>query len=263
MNLQPLTKAFYTTTKLVKKNSPLILMVAGLGAVGASVFLTYKKSPELHKIVEDVEQARENGDDIDRRGIAIETAKVLALPAVTLASGVTALLVSYRILTGRVTALSSALSAVTTEYVAYKKGAEKAGFEYHPEVEESTKGRGENKKVVKVKATKYNPLTGEWFDRSDQYAQDDHEYNMQFIHQTEQNLSNKFYNRGYLLLNDVLDEFGYRRTKVGAIMGWTTTNTSFGVNTIIHDITDESGGTAPAIFVEWPMPYPIYNDVDL
>lgn len=302
------TKLSRTLGKLtlgLKKNSPLILTIAGVVGLGATAYTAYKARDRVKEIVEDIEEQRdiEQGyndrytelknvpldrltDDermelqemqanpvaeLDRVKVARDLVGAVALPISLGVASVCAITLSYHIMNTRVGNLAAAVATLSAERAYYEKkfereyGVEKKRDFYRPAEEgnvETVDEKGK-KKVVTGQVRKQMPdsIHGKWFDESDEFVSDDHEYNKAFIEQKTQRLQDFIFARGYLTLNQMLDTLGFDKVRYGSDMGWTTAD-NFNIYTdTINELTPE-GDFVPTIYIKWSTPKFIYDQMD-
>lgn len=284
----------------VQKHSPLILAVVGGAGLVATAVLAYKAQPRVAEIVEDLEEARalearylelkqvgtarmtdaevvelvemerDGVDRVDNLLVLRDLAGAVALPVAVGVASLTAMLFSYKILSGRVTSLTAAVTSLTMEKIRQDQllKAELSQEDYNRVTRPTTTQKIETvdekgkKKVVEGEVKQVERTTGGvWFSDSDEFVSDDHAYNMAWIDNAEKKLDTVLSRRGYLLLNQVFDALGVERTPEGAILGWSLGDSfSFGVD--ICDTIDRHGSWYSEIYVKWPAPKPIYEDVD-
>lgn len=296
---QFLNKAGHT----VAKNSPLILTVAGVVGLGSTAVLAYKSAKKIEVITEKVEEAREQEERLDqltvleemdrldadtqfelddlretfepvsRPEVAKDIAGAIALPVITGIASIACIALSYRVLTNRNNLLATALGAAVAEHRYYKERVrEIVSEEEYDRLEvpvERTKMTKVNKNgketEVDVDAqVNRRSLVGEWFDNSSEYTVDDHSYNLMFIESARSKLEGKLFRKGYIRLNEVFDELGFGRTRMGESFGWNTGD-SFDLDVKITNVMVTDQGeqfVRPEIYIAWPTPKPIYNDVD-
>lgn len=205
-----------------------------------------------------------NFKPIDRRETIYRLAKAVAAPVATGVLSVTAIALSYYIQNNRILNLAASLATATAENALFEKkyratyGDKKYEEFITPTEEEKVEKNGKSKKVkVQAKANG----NGRWFSESNEYASDDHDYNRQFIRTVEERMQNKMFRNGYLVLNDVLDQLGFERSRAGALAGWSIEN-DFKLSQVVTNVTDpETGEMKPQIYISWPQPRYIYDDV--
>lgn len=298
---QFLNKAGHT----VAKNSPLILTAAGVIGLGTTAVLAYKSAKKIEVITEKVEEAREQEDQLEKLTILEEMdqldaegqyelddlrqtfepvsrpevvkdiAGAVALPVVVGLLSVTSIALSYHVLTNRNNMLATALGAAVAEHRYYKSRVKEivSEEEYNrlevpverTTMTTTTKSGKEKTEDVDAQVNRRS-MIGEWFDNSSEYTVDDHSYNLLFIEAAKNKLENKMFRKGYIRLNEVFDELGFARTRLGESMGWNQSDV-FDIDTQITNVkvVDEQSGeefVRPEIYITWPTPKPIYNDVD-
>lgn len=296
---QFINKAAHT----VGKNSPLILTVAGVIGLGSTAVLAYKASKKVEVITERIEESREQEEQIarleileannvldaegqyeldevraeyqpvSRPEVVKDIAGAVALPVVVGLLSVASIALSYHVLTNRNNMLATALGAAVAEHHYYKSRVqEMVTEEQYRELETPVRREDGNfkdedgKKVADPVFSKvdHRSMTGEWFDQSSEYTVDDHSYNLMFVKAAADKLEGKMFRKGYVRLNEVFDELGLARTRLGESMGWNQSD-SFGLETTVTNIRVTDQGeefVRPEIYISWPTPKPIYNDVD-
>jgi hypothetical protein len=233
---------------IAQKNSPRILMVAGLaGSVVGTVLAcraTLKLSAALDDFSYEVKAVRELREDVEEgrrsaRSYHIDMAYVygkntsriarLYAPAAILgATSLTAIASSHAIMTRRNTSLTAAYSALQLGFSSYR---ERVRAQLNEDVEsdiyhdvQTTELIDENGKKHKVKTVPSVPCSpyARFFDEYSSNWTKNAELNKVFI-QCQQNWANqRLQSRGHLFLNEVYDDLGLSRTQAGQIVGWTT-----------------------------------------
>lgn len=218
----------------------------------------------LHEIRSELEDLESDFKPIDRRETIYRLGKAIAAPVATGVLSVCAIALSYYIQNNRILNLAASLATATAENAFFEKkyrdtyGDEKYEEFVTPTQEEEIEQNGKSKKV-KVQVKKDG--NGRWFSESQEYASDDHDYNRQFIRTVEDRMQDKLFRNGYLVLNDVLDQLGFERSRAGALAGWSVEN-DFKLSQLVSNITDpETGEMKAQIYISWPKPRYIYDDV--
>ena len=292
-----LVQTVSTVGRTLSKNSPIILTVGGVVGLGATAVLSYKAAKKVEVIVDDVEARRlieeecaalealetrttdqnlklaefhVTGVPVDRYEVARRLAGAVALPVATGLGSIILIALSYQIQNNRIVNLAAALATATAEKVFYdakfkaQYGEEEYNNFHTPVVKENvTFMENGEEKVIETDVRKNLPsINGEWFDKSSEYASDDHDYNMQFIRSKEANLQHRMFRKGFLLQNEVLEALGFERTRQGALLGWST-STGFDITPSVTNITNhETGEIVPQIYVRWTTPESMYQKVD-
>lgn len=243
----------------IKKHSPEILLIAGVVGTVASAVMACKATIKAKEIVdkskEDIaiihdcmanETLKENGEYSDEQGkkdltiaytnTAVDLAKVYG-PSVILGTlSIASILTSNNILRGRNVALAAAYATVDKSYKEYRgRVREKYGEEADKELTFDIKAKEVEKVVVdekgkekKVKETVLdsNSNAGSPYSRvfdkvnAPEKWDDDADYNMMFLRQTERWANDYLKAHGYLFLNDVYKALGFEPTQTGQIVGW-------------------------------------------
>lgn len=213
---------------------------------------------------------------VNRMEVAKDVAGALALPVLTGVGSICAITLSYWIMKNRVGSLSAAVATLAAENLAREKFLkEQLTEEQWNDLEEARMAKDkeynmrdkESGEVVEEKAKgketrEQTTLRGVWFKESGEYASDDSAYNAAFVRNASEVIDAKYARRGWISLNEVLDILGCERTRAGAAMGWTMSD-PFTIATDIVNETDQYGDWAPQLWVKWPMPRYIYDEIDL
>ena len=253
--------------RTVSKNSPAIFTGLGIVGLGATAYFAYKSRDGVEEIVEGVEEAREQGNDINRFEVVKDLVGVLALPVTTGILSGACIITAHRIQNQRIGALSSALLAQQAKnlYFENKYKKEHGQEEYEkfitPTVEEEVVDEDGEKTTI-TKRGNLNDIHGSWFDKSSEYVSDDHTYNIATIEAANDKMQARLFQKGHLLLNEVRDALGLPRDPRGQLMGWSTAD-MFQIQRTVFNDTDEEGNIIPQIWVYWPAAKYIWNDVDL
>lgn len=301
VNGNKVTRAISKGVQSTKKHSPLILAVVGGVGVVATAYFAYKAAPRVNEIVEDMERRRtiearylalsqipaprmtdeelkevyelDNHPEqwmVDRFQVTKDLIGAVALPVTTAFVSLAAIGFSYKIMSGRVTALSTVVSALTAEKA-------RQDSRLRTELDEETykritrptetdtvevKNEDGSTKIIEGEVKKSpKQLNGAFFSDSDEFVQDDLAYNLAWIKESEVKLDHLLGIRGFVLLNQVYDALRMERTKEGALMGWSVgDNFHLAVDQI--DTMDRFGEDYTELFVKWPQPHYIYDDVD-
>ena len=258
----------------VRKNSPAILLGLGLIGLGLTVWETYKARDGLREIAEDIEEKRENGEDIDVKDTAIRIISVVAKPTLYGTLSVSAIIGSYHVLTNRINILSSALATATSENKRIRSYLKKnhpdvitAPVDEKEEVYATREDEGKKKRAKTVaytrKEVKY--LEGTWFDKSSEYASDDTHWNETFIETRARLLYNKLAARGFLRLSEVYAALeipsSEYNAQVAETVGWSG-NDYFDLDIQLINISDGTGYSKPVPYIEWPSVRSIVGSID-
>lgn len=266
-------KIVVKSVRAIKKHSPAIYTTLGIVGLGATAYYAYKSRDGVEAVVERIEEARANGEPVDKVEVAKDLTEALWKPVVTGALSVGALLLAHRIQSNRIKFL---MGALVTEQARnawfrdkYKKEHGEDAYNRfvmpvdHVEHIEPGAGKGGKDKVtienVKLEVSK---TVGQWYSDSTEYAADDHTYNITYIKDIEDRLATRLFQRGTLLLNEVRDALGFERIRPGALLGWTA-GMNFSITPLVQNIGDpDKGQTIEQIWVTWSDPIYIYEDVD-
>ena len=276
--------------KLVKKYSPEILLGLGIVGTGAAVYKTYKAAPVVNNILTNYNAEKENYETAqqdlvdgkisaetfeevevpDKKLMVKEMASELFLPTILAAGSIFCFIKGYSIQRNRILGLSGALATTMTDYKAFKERVKtEIGEKKYKELIQPVKDKemvvtdekGKEKKVVEKVALNKGLMDGFWFSESDEYASDNHEYNMQYVDSIISQLDLVAFNKNGMIMNEALEAFAMPKTRQGALLGWGGDN-SFSIDKEVYYIMNqETGVREPQIYVHWSTPKYIYEDV--
>lgn len=254
-----LSRSFHKFGFVVKKNSPAILIGAGIVGVVTSTVLACKATTKINDILDDAKEqtdkihAAAEDQELIESGVyteqdakkdltivytktGLKIAKLYAPSVVLGALSITGIVASHRILTKRNAALSAAFVAVDTSFKNYRKNVkERFGDRIDHELKYGIKAEevkilevdedGNTKETTKVVDTVDADLPqysryARFFDECNPNWQRDAEYNLFFLRTTEQHANDKLRLNGFLFLNEVYDMLGIPKSKEGQIVGW-------------------------------------------
>jgi len=122
------------------------------------------------------------------------------------------------------------------------------------------------------KKKKRNPNLGSdyarFFDETNQNWQKVREYNILFLRAQQEYANKRLQMLGYLLLNDVYESLGLKRSTAGSVVGWTLDGNGDGyVDFGIFDRTNEDARAfvnllEPAILLDFNVDGVIYKEID-
>lgn len=250
-------KTFKKVGFKIKKNSPELLIGAGIVGVVASTVMACKATTKLNDILKDSEeqinQVHEATTDIKLAGkyteedakkdlfiiyvqTGVKVAKLYA-PAVLVGGlSLASILTSHKILKTRNVAIAAAYKAVDKGFKEYRsRVVDRFGEEIDKqlrynikakEIETVTvdeKGKEKIEKEV-VQVSEFDPEQyseyAKFFDNGNPYWEKDAEYNLMFLRNQEKYANDKLQANGYLFLNEVYDMLGIPKTKAGQVVGW-------------------------------------------
>lgn len=261
----------------VKKHSPEICIILGVGGVVVSTVMACKATTKAETIVAEAKEtlniihAGQETGEISEEEYTQEDAKkdkaILYLqtgikvvkvyvPAIMVGTAsLTAIIASNRILTKRNVALTAAYATINKSFEEYRSRViEKYGEEAEKEIRygikakkiETTETDAETGKEKKVKKTVnvVDPNLASpyafYFDKTNPNYKDIYEYNEMFLRSQESYANDLLNARGYVFLNDVLDSLDIPRTKEGQIVGWTTDGEDGYINFRMQEVERET-----------------------
>lgn len=283
-------------TKLgIKKHSPEILVAAGIGTGIVATIVACKQTIKANDIVAEARKSLQNIEDVkelaanneveyteeneqeDRKTIGMQVAvgmvKTYALPVGLGVLSITCILAGHHILKKRNAALAAAYSALSTDFMNYRK---RVVDKYGKDVDFMLKN-GLEKQIIanrvvdpetgEVKETKEEVLTYEG-DKLSQYARvfdevgstqwtPSADHNRAFLLMEQNYFNERIRTRGYIFLNEVYERLGFRPTKAGSVVGWVYQNADyegidFGIFTAhTQKAAEFLEGTEPSIILDF------------
>lgn len=283
-------------TKLgIKKHSPEILVAAGIGTGIVATIVACKQTIKANDIVAEARKSLQNIEDVkelaanneveyteeneqeDRKTIGMQVTvgmvKTYALPVGLGVLSITCILAGHHILKKRNVALAAAYSALSTDFMNYRK---RVVDKYGKDVDFMLKN-GLEKQIVanrvvdpetgEVKETKEEVLTYEG-DKLSQYARvfdevgstqwtPSADHNRAFLLMEQNYFNERIRTRGYIFLNEVYERLGFRPTKAGSVVGWVYQNADyegidFGIFTAhTQKAAEFLEGTEPSIILDF------------
>lgn len=283
-------------TKLgIKKHSPEILVVTGIGTGIIAAIIACKQTIKANNIIAEARKNLQNIEDVkelaannkveyteeneqaDReiigKQVTVGMVKTYALPVGLGILSVTCILAGHHILKKRNVALAAAYSALSTDFMNYRK---RVVDKYGKDVDFMLKN-GLEKQIVanqvidpetgEVKETKEEVLTYEG-DKLSQYARvfdevgstqwtPSADHNRAFLLMEQNYFNERIRTRGYIFLNEVYERLGFRPTKAGSVVGWVYQNADyegidFGIFTAhTQKAAEFLEGTEPSIILDF------------
>lgn len=275
---------------LAKKYSPEMLLALGIVGTGAAVYKTYKAAPVVNNILTNYNAEKENYEtakqDLEDGKITVETfetvevpdtklmikemASELFIPAALAAGSVFCFVKGYSIQRNRILGLSGALATTMRDYKEFKEKVKtEIGEKKYKELLQPVKDKemvitdekGKEKKVVDKVAVNKGLMDGFWFSESEEYASDNHEYNLQYVDSIISQLDLVVFNKNGLIMNEALEAFAMPKTRQGALLGWGGDNNLFIDKEIYYIMNEETGVREPQIYIHWSTPKYIYEDM--
>lgn len=256
--LDKATRTFYKAGFQLKKHSPEILVILGVGGAIGSTVLACKATTKLSGILEESkdqidqihdcmenEEFREKHDYTEEDGkkdLAISYAQTgvkiakLYAPSVILGTlSITAILTSNNILRKRNIALAAAYTAVDKSFKEYRgRVVERFGEALDKELRYNIKAKeveetivdeetGEEKVVKKtVEVTGLDGISdyAKFYDDGCLGWSKDPDLNLMFLRRQQDAANDTLKAQGYLFLNDVYAMLGIPKTRAGQVVGW-------------------------------------------
>jgi hypothetical protein len=247
------------------KHSPEILVGAGITGILVSTVLACKATLRAQEVLDeandkfnDIKEATELVEDYtveDRRKdmfvASVQTAvaftKLYGVPVALMGVSIFAVLKGHGITMQRNAGLTSALTAMSTGYKAYRDrvkeavGADKEEDIYFNRKSETLEFETADGKIAKKKVTttdfpEGHSVYARFFDDASPAWQPSPEMNLTFLLCQQNYANDKLRINKHLFLNEVYDMLGIPRTSAGAVVGWAITSAGdnfvdFGIHT--------------------------------
>lgn len=289
------------TVMKLKKDSPEILVVAGVVGAVASAVIACKATTKVGKITEEAKDMIDAIHDAEQNGVTpagetytkedaqkelaityvqtgVKYAKLYA-PAVILGSlSITSILASNNILRKRNVALGAAYAAIDKSFKEYRgRVIERFGEQVDHELKYNIKAKkfeevetdpetGKQKKVKKTVMVTDPNLQSDYavyFDNKSRNYETNMDYNRMFLKAQQQFANDKLQARGHIFLNEVLDDLDLPRSPAGQIVGWTKDGPDGYVNFRILEVERETedGRHEPALLLDFNVEGDIWSQM--
>lgn len=227
---------------------------------------TDKRDEDIRELTKEFHALNDNYHPYTRSELVLDFTKAVAAPVVVGSLSVAAIIFSHNIQYRRIGALASSLATAVREQKAFE---EKYREKYGDEEWNKFDGELNQKEVttedgaqVQVEAHIKDNDKGRWYDESEEYVSDDHQYNLSRIDSVNQKYLDKYFANGYLVMNDVLEGLGFERTREGALIGWSGAD-EFQIDRRVQTVyNEETGEPEDRIYVYWPQPHYVYDEVE-
>lgn len=249
------TRTFHKMGFQLKKHSPEILIVAGVAGTVTSAVMACRATTKLSGVLDEsrtqIEQihtyVETNGysdkytDEDSKKDLTLvymqtglKVAKLYAPSVILGALSLTAIVSSNNILRKRNIAIATAYAALDKNFKKYRSRViDRFGEELDRELRYNIKAKeieetvtNEDGTETTVKNTVHemdDPLHSpyaKFFDESSPYWVKDADMNMMFLRQQQNWANERLKARGYVFLNEVYDQLGIPRTRLGQQVGW-------------------------------------------
>lgn len=260
----------------LKKNSPAIFTGVDIVGLGATAYLAYKSRDKVEEVVQEIERKRDLEIPVNKLEVARDLTEAVYKPVLVGTLSIVSIIAAHKIQNNRIKALAGALLVEQARNIYFEKKYRKQHGEeaYNKfimpteEVERVTvDSKGKEKITAEEVKLDVDKTIGQWFEDSSEYFSDDHSYNIQYIDSVNDRMQTLLFQRGTLVLNEVLDALGFDRIRNGALIGWSTQD-SFEITKHIsmmpvYDKNGEpTGEKKEQIWVTWARPRYIFEDVE-
>jgi hypothetical protein len=264
----------------LQKNSPRILFAAGVTGVVVAAVLACRATLKVEEVLDEHEELIDRADGQQAAALVyFRTATKLSAmyaPAVIIgAASIAALTGAHVTLTRRNAAAVAAYAALDKGFRAYRARVvaelgEEKDREYRygaqdKEIVEETE-QGPKVSTIQVAGPEGASIYARWFDDSCSAWQKQPEYNRIFL-KCQQNYANDMLNaRGHVLLNDVYDMLGLKRSQPGTVVGWVKGDgdgyIDFGIfNGETHTTRDFVNGWSDRVLLDFNVDGIIYDKI--
>lgn len=268
--MNKLTIAASKLSLKAKKHSPIIFLTLGTVGAGWAMWEAYQARNKVEAVVERIEDARANEEEINKMEVAKDLAEALYKPILIGVASIGCILLAHNIQSNRIKVLMGALVTeqarnVYFEHKYKKEHGEEAYNKFVAPVEEiqHTEIGKNGKEKITVESVKRGVAEsiGRWFSDSSEYASDDMEYNITYVEMINDKMNTILFQRGHLLLNEVYDALGFSRSREGALLGWSTGH--FEITKQVLAVGNEEDGEARnQLWVTWTTPKYIHEDIE-
>lgn len=267
--LKQITKTVDVTKFTVAKHSPMLLTAAGVVGVFGTAYFTWHATKKLETLLTEHETKVANGEELTTMEKVKDIAAVVALPAATAVMTISAFVASFVIQDKRIKALATSLTMAIANDKRYRaKVMEVLGEGVAKEIQaEVTKDIATEAKeaadegVISEKDVRLAKSVGMYYELSSEYYRDDHDYNVAKLESVRNRIDHVLHTRGYLTMNEVYDMLGFRRTKIGAITGWSCSH-PIGFDWNVINFLNDSEHFEPTIWLSWNQPQYVYDNVE-
>lgn len=249
----------------LKKHSPEILMVTGIGVGVVAAVIACKQTVKATQIIEDarkslgdietVQEMSKNGEANyteedyanDRKTVGVQVVtgmiKTYAVPVGLGILSITCILASNHIMRKRNVALAAAYSALSTDFMNYRKrvvekygketdfllknGLEKELVAHQVVDPETGEVKETQEEVVKYDGAKLSQYARVFDEVGSTQWTPSPDHNKAFLLMEQNYFNERIKTRGYIFLNEVYERLGFRPTKAGSIVGWVYQNADY------------------------------------
>lgn len=249
-----ITRTVGMTGLRIRKASPEILIVIGVGGIIVAAVGACKATLKLEAAVDETSDMIEKIEDAHKtkseevysekdyqhdlriayvKG-GVKIARLYA-PSVLLGIGSIGCIVgSHGIMKKRNAALLAAYKALEASYASYRKSVRDAIGEEKEEdirygISSDETSTDENNHDIVVKVADQKDLSrvsqyARFFDESSKYFSNTPEYNLTFLKGRQDAFNDLLWSRGYVFLNEVYEELGLNPSQAGQLVGWLAPN---------------------------------------
>lgn len=247
---QGVLTSFGRTQLILRKNSPEIMLGAGIVGVVVGTVLACKATLKVEDILANAQDTIHKIDDVKndheydysdedaQKDTAIvyvktgvELVKIYTPAIIVTGVSIALILQSHNLLTKRNAALVAAYKLLDSSFKEYRKRVieeygdetdQKFRFGQHEIEVSEVNSKGKEKKVKnKVLDSKdIAPYAFRFAEETSTMFKRNYDMNLNVLRSVERFANDRLRWRGHLFLNEVLDDLGMERTAAGAVVGW-------------------------------------------
>lgn len=211
----------------VKKNSPALLIVAGLVGMGATIVMVNKEAPNAKDILDDRKAEREKNEEPETVKTVLEDVKAVApiyAPAVfTGVASAACIIFSYKISNDRITALATAYTLTEAKLTEYQKKVietigEKKEQKIQDEIVKDHLEEAEKKGRLVIEESENDDDGCIWM--WDDFTKHKFRANVEMVLRGQDEMNNYLSQGEEVSLNELLSAIGCPESDVAEVYGW-------------------------------------------
>lgn len=236
----------------LKRHLPLILLLTGIGTELGAIYQVAKKGSLICTEVSVLVHGSPALEDLGypqrpKKEMAKELAKNSFLPVALTSASITSYVIMYCMQRNQIIGLTAALTASIGQYEFLRNKLKEKHSEEDIQDFERPKFDWNDRRLK-------SEQKGFWYINSPFYFDNCSEYNLAFIEMTDKDLTNLANEKGYLLINDILEMFEIDGTPEGKVLGWSKEHWTGLITKDIFTGQDEvTGEMRYEIWVSWPQ----------
>ena len=237
MNIKNVTMA---VIGFIKKNSPVILSVVGVGTIATGSVVLAKKAKNSHQTEhitnEEIDKAREivKVNPKAKKQLvkayaraSLRYAKYYSIPILLISGGVSSLIGALIIQSNRLRQAAAAYTALASAFATYRQRVREAiGEEHENDIFHGIKRDKDGKAIPASEEAVNRPLDNTqtfsrlYADGNSIYWSKDPRMNIAHLRGAESTCNSILRQKGFITLNEVLSELGFEPSSEGLYLGW-------------------------------------------